>query len=122
MAANVNNDLREGSARGSVGRAGARLRTLLMTSPLAFGLVVLVTAALLVATSRTMLRTDVGFERRGLLTFQVGLDPVRYQDAAAIRTFYARLMERLARSPGVDRAAAGSFVPFGDSRRSTIFR
>jgi putative ABC transport system permease protein len=113
--ADVNADLRDESARSTPGRAGMRLRGALMVSEVALALAVLISGGLLVATSRNMQRVDVGFDARGVLTFQLGLDPQRYRTPADQRVFYERLIGELEGRPGVVSAAAGSLVPFGTS-------
>jgi putative ABC transport system permease protein len=113
----VNQDLRDGTARGTTGKSGTRVRTALVVCEVAFALALLVSSGLLVATSRNISRVDVGFERRNLLTFQLSLDPGRYESDAAIRGFYDRLTADLASRPGVTATAAGSLVPFGTEGR-----
>jgi putative ABC transport system permease protein len=120
--ADIQRDLRDTSARATAGKAGARLRGALVVCEVSFALALLVSAALLVATSRNITRVDVGFEPRNLLTFQLSLDPRQYRDDAAIRSFYEQLTADLVRRPGVSAAGAGSLVPFGtEGRGSELF-
>src|SRR5262249_3776570 len=82
----------------------------------------LISAGLLVATGRNVTRTDVGFDPRQLLTFELSLDAKQYADAVQIRGFYEQLVADLAARPGVTAAAAGSMVPFGtDGRGAELF-
>jgi putative ABC transport system permease protein len=113
----VNHDLRDGTARGTTTKSGTRVRTALVVCEVALSLALLVSAGLLVVTSRNISRVDVGFEPRNLLTFQLSLDPLRYDTDGAIRGFYGRLTADLASRPGVIATAAGSLVPFGTEGR-----
>lgn len=111
--ADVNVDLRDGSARTTTGKTGARLRASLVVCEVALALALLISAGLLVATSRNISHVDVGFEPRNLLTFQLSLDALQYRTSAAMGSFYEGLTADLAGRPGVVSAAAGSLVPFG---------
>jgi putative ABC transport system permease protein len=117
----VQRDLRDTSARATTGKAGARLRSGLVVCEVSLALALLVSAGLLVVTSRNITHVDVGFEPRNLLTFQLSLDPAQYRNDAAVRSFYEQLSENLARQPGVLSAGAASLVPFGTEGRGTEF-
>ncbi len=110
--ADVNADLRDGSARSTTSRAGARMRSTLVVSEVALALAVLIGAGLLVQTARNITHVDVGFDRARLLTFRLSLDAQRYVEPAEIRSFTERLTQALAQHPGVAGAAAGTLVPF----------
>ena len=121
--ADVNADLRDGSARSTTSRAGARLRSTLVVSEVALALAVLIGAGLLVQTARNITHVDVGFDQARLLTFQLSLDPQRYVEPADIRSFTERLTQTLAQRPGVAGAAAGTLVPFsGQQQRRAVHR
>jgi predicted permease len=110
--ADVNADLRDGAARATTGRAGARLRSALVVCEVALALVVLIGAGLLVQTARNITRVDVGFEPSRLLTFKLSLDAQHYASPIDVEAFARRLTQALARQPGVMGAAAGTLVPF----------
>lgn len=110
--ADVNADLRDGSARSTTSRAGTRLRSVLVVSEVALALAVLIGAGLLVQSAHNITHVNVGFDQTRLLTFQVSLDAQRYAEPADIRGFTGRLMQALAQHPGVAGAAAGTLVPF----------
>jgi putative ABC transport system permease protein len=119
--ADVNADLRDGSARSTTSRAGARLRSTLVVSEVALALAVLIGAGLLVQTAHNITRVDVGFDPARLLTFQLSLDPQRYVEPPDIRSFTERLTQTLAERPGVVGAAAGTLVPFSGSNSAELF-
>jgi predicted permease len=110
--ADVNADLRDGAARSTTSRAGARLRSTLVVSEVALALAVLIGAGLLVQTAHNITHVDVGFDQARLLTLRLSLDAQRYVEPADIRSFTERLTQALARHPGVVGAAAATLVPF----------
>ena len=112
--ADVNADLRDGSARTTISRTASRFRNALAIAEVSLALALLISAGLLIQTARNVTRVDVGFDPRQLLTFQVSLDPQTYKDDSEIRGFFERLMLNLRGRPGITNVAAGTFVPFGN--------
>jgi putative ABC transport system permease protein len=110
----VNADLREASTRTTVNKTASRFRNALVIAEVALALALLISAGLLVQTARNITRVDVGFDPSRLLTFHLMLDPEKYAEEVAVRSFYERLLLDLRARPGVSGAAAGSFVPFGN--------
>ena len=110
----VNLDLRDGASRTTTSRTAARLRSTLVIVEVSLALALLISAGLLVQTSRNITRMDAGFDPRQLLTFQLMLDPQKYTDDAATVDFFDRLIADLRTRPGVTDVAAGSLVPFGN--------
>ena len=118
----VNADLRDGSARATIGRAGTKLRSALVVSEMALALAVVISAGLLIQSSRNIQHVDVGFDPSQVLTFKLSLDATRYVQPADVDAFAQRLTGELARQPGVLGAAAGTLVPFsGDGTGIEIF-
>ena len=113
--ADVNADLRDGSSRTTVNKVAARFRNGLVIAEVSLALALLISAGLLVQTARNITRVDVGFDPQRLLSFQLNLDPQKYGDDNAVRSFYDRLLLDLRGRPGVSSVAAGSFVPFTNS-------
>ena len=66
---------------------------------------------LLIRSLGALNQVDVGFDPRGLLTFQLYLPTARYPDAGAAGSFYASLLQRVEALPGVQSAAAMSGLP-----------
>ena len=94
---------------------------MLVIVEVSLALALLISAGLLVQTSRNISRIDTGFNPRRLLTFQIMLDPQKYADDAATRGFFDRLLLDLRSRPGVTDVAAGSLVPFGNIGDGTEF-
>jgi putative ABC transport system permease protein len=101
------------AGRSSGGAARPRLRNGLAAAELALATVLLIGAGLLVQTLFQLQRARLGFEPRGLLTFQLAPPPVRYGFDTTAPAFYRSLIESLQTVPGVRAAAVSSGVPFG---------
>jgi predicted permease len=105
--------LKEGGTQSSQGRAGRRIRRVLVVAELTLAVVLLAAAGLTIRSFRTQLSADPGFRADHLLAFSVRLPAARYGDAAARTDFYERARRRLAAIPGVQSVAATSRIPVG---------
>ena len=114
----VNKDLRDATARSTSGRGAIRLRAALVISEVALSLALLISAGLLVITSRNIISVDVGFVPQHLVTFGLSLDERQYRDEVDIRLFYDRVLTSLVNLPGIQSASAATLVPFGSEGRS----
>lgn len=113
---NVNESLKEGE-RGSTGSHGIT-RSALVISEVAFSLILLIGAGLMIKSFVRVMSVDPGFNPVNLLVFNVGLPPSAtpaQQDA-----FYHSVVDRLLAVPGVQSAGAVSRLPLagGNSDRS----
>ena len=108
-------DLRETlneSARGSMGgRAGHRLRSILVVSEIALAMVLLVGAGLLLRSFERMQAVSSGFRTDHLLAADIPLSPAAYQKREQKFEFFDRLLARVRVLPGVRSSGAGSFLP-----------
>jgi predicted permease len=110
-----------GSERGgTAGRGAAWIRSALVASQFALAFVLLVGASLLTVTFVRLLRVDPGFKPENVLTAQITLPQVRYEDDARARNFLAGLMQRLSVIPGVRHAGATTLLPFGGNNNSSV--
>lgn len=97
--------LKEGG-RGSAGAArGLRLRSALVLVEVALALLVLVGAGLLLRSFEKLLGVDPGFDPRGVWTATLSLPNSGYEDEAARKVFFERLVEEMSAIPGVEGAA-----------------
>jgi predicted permease len=103
--------LSEGGKTSAAGSRGAVARSALVVAEIAMALVVLVGAALLGQSVRSLERVDPGFRTDGVLTFRFSFSPQEYPDDAGKVQLVRRLSERLAALPGVERLAAVSHIP-----------
>jgi predicted permease len=104
-----------GGGPGALGAVHARSRAVLVVGEVALSLALLVGGVLMVDGFRRLGGSALGFEPRGVLTFQVVLRPPAYADDAARTAFHARLLDRLAVLPGVEGAAMISRLPSSGS-------
>jgi len=111
--------LREDARAG--GRSSMALRNALVVSQVALALMVLVGAALLVRSFQNLRSVDLGFEPDGVLSMQIGLPGVRYDDAASRRGFFGRLEEEIAALPGVETVGSVSALPMSGADSDTGF-
>ncbi len=108
-----NEALKEGVRGGSASPGRQRLRALLVVSEVAFALVLLVGAGLMVKGFGTLLNEYPGFDRRNVLTFRIALAESKAREEAHVRDFYAQVIEKLHSLPGVNSAAAVTSLPSG---------
>jgi putative ABC transport system permease protein len=74
-------------------------------------LVLLVGAGAMVKGFRSMMNSDMGFDRLHVLTFRVALPDKKYRDSDRVREFYDQLVQKLQTLPGVESAAPVTSVP-----------
>ncbi|MEJ7809817.1 MAG: ABC transporter permease [Gemmatimonadaceae bacterium] len=116
---NLHETLKEGNARASGGMRQRRLRRVLVVSEIAFSLVLLVGAGLLIRSVARLGGVKSGIAQpERLLTMRTNLPPTAYPDDARRVAFYRALLERVATLPGVRGAAVTSVLPFTSQRIS----
>jgi putative ABC transport system permease protein len=109
--ADLNEALKESSRGGGAGSSSHRLRGVLVVTEVALALVLLTGAGLMVKGFRHLVKTNPGYDRRNVLTFQIALPESKYRDPSQVREFYDQLMERLGALPGVETATVASSLP-----------
>ena len=107
----LNETLKESSRGGGASSSSHRLRGLLVVTEVALALVLLTGAGLMVKGFRHLVNTNLGYDRRNVLTFQIALPESKYRDESQVREFYDQLVERLGALPGVEAAAAALNLP-----------
>ena len=103
--------LREGGRGGTASRRRAGFRRVLAVSELAFAVVLVIGAGLMLRTFRALSTLDVGFQPEGLLSLTLSLPSTSYPDNPSVVDFFGRLQERLAAIPDVEGAAAVRVLP-----------
>ncbi len=105
--------------------AGTRTRYLqygLLVAEVAFSLMLLIGAGLVVRTFVNLVRVDLGFSPRGVATLEAHIWS-QYKTEAARAQFFRLAEDRIAAVPGVWAAGAASAVPFaGGSERLLAFQ
>jgi putative ABC transport system permease protein len=107
LAARTNTSLRE--TRGSA--SGGRMRTALTSAEVAFAVIVLIAAGLMVRSLASLLSTDLGFRPERLVSLHVSFPSVRYPNAADRAPTLERLLARIRAIPGVTAAGGSTSLP-----------
>jgi putative ABC transport system permease protein len=102
--------MKEGGRGTSTGGSHQRLRNALVIGEVAMGLVLLVTAGLLLRSFHRLLQVDPGFNPDHVLTFSFDLPDAKYNQEQQIQ-FYKDLLPRLRALPGVTSAAGLTPLP-----------
>ena len=114
-----------GAGQGMAGRRGAfgiSPRAILVTGQIAFSVVLLIGAALLIESFARLRRVDPGFNTANLLTTKIALPAARYSTDAKKAAFFTELADRLNRAPGVSSAAMAMFLPTTRWIRTNILK
>ncbi len=107
--------------RTSIGGVGTGLRDALVVVEIAFSLVLLVGAGLMIKSLGVLLRRNPGFDTQNLVTFGVSLPDASYpKDPDAIR-FDKDFRERVRNLPGIAGIASTSVVPLTGGGNSIRF-
>jgi predicted permease len=101
-----------GSARAVAGRTNHWPRRAIVLAQVALGVVLLVSAALLLRTFTHLRGLAPGFEPRNLVTVAVSLEDARYQNADRVAHLFETSLSTLSRTPGIERAAVALEVPY----------
>jgi putative ABC transport system permease protein len=104
--------LHEESRGGTAGVRARRLRSALVVAELAFSLVLLAGAALLIVSFRNLVDVSPGFRSDQLAIVRLSLPSSRYDEPVRAVAFYDEVMDRLRATPGVQRVATTSAPPF----------
>ena len=110
--------------RGLGGRtvtAHNRAARLLVTVEVAFAMMLLCGAGLLMESFRRVANVDLGFRKEHLLTMRLQLTRSRYPDGTRVGAFRAELLRRARGLPGVQYAATVSALPMGILMQGTEF-
>lgn len=112
--------LREGRG-GTGGRRASRARDFLTSGEVAFALVLLVGAGLMLRTFASLLRRDLGFSTEGVTAFHVSLSSSRYASDEAKARVVASVMANIRAIPGVTLAGGSSSLPPARMQQSNGF-
>jgi putative ABC transport system permease protein len=104
--------LREGSFSSLIGFGLRSVRGWLVVTELAFAIVLLIGAGLLVRSFDRLLSVDVGYARENVLTARINLPRTAYPKEANAENFYNQLIEKLKALPGVSSAGVINHTPF----------
>lgn len=105
----VREHLQEGGREGG-GGGSRRTRSVLIGAEMALAFMLLAGAGVLVRTLWSMQQVDRGFDPAGVAVMTLSLPPALFQEQTDVRSFYARLLDRIRTLPGVESAATTTGV------------
>jgi predicted permease len=109
---NVNESLKDGARTGTSGLSARRWTSALLVAELAFTLILLAGAGLMMRSFLAVYRADLVVDSSRVLTMSLRLPARKYTTPAQRIAFYQRLEERLGSIQPVSAAAIASTVPF----------
>lgn len=116
----LNRALRDEGRGASMGRARARMKSLLVVSQIALSLVLLIAAGLLLRSFSRLLHVDPGFDAKNLLTMNISLSTTKYATPQQQTTFFLDLLQRLSVQPGIRSAAISAALPLTSKRVTPV--
>jgi putative ABC transport system permease protein len=108
--ADLQTALKEGGKTSAMG-GRARARNVFVASEVAFAIVLLIGAGLMIKSLARLMDVDAGFNTKNLLTFQVALPFSKYQQDHQVVAFHKDLLDRINDLPGVEGSATVSLLP-----------
>jgi len=115
------NDTLKTSGRNSMGsRRGTRHRSLLVISEIAFSLVLLAGAGLMIGSLVRLLGVTLGFDPKNVVTMRLSLPEARYS-LGRTATFYQQLQEEVRTLPGVEAVAIVNQLPLSNASANSSF-
>jgi predicted permease len=108
----IHGNLIQGGSRGHAGRANHWPQRFLVVTEVALGVVLLVSAGLLVRSFAHLRGLDPGFDPNRVLTASFSLQDARYKDPQAVGRLFRAGLERMRQIPGVESAAVTLSLPF----------
>ena len=103
--------LREGGRGLTASRGQHFARNTLVAGQMALALVLLIAGALLLQSYRNLRSVDIGIDPTNVITAQISIPRLTYDDHAKVRQFYAQLSRRVAALPGVMSVGTTASLP-----------
>src|SRR5471032_1549090 len=107
----INSTLKEATSRSGSGLRQNKARSALVIAEMALAIVLLVGAGLLIRTFSALHSVAPGFDPHNVLTMDTALTGTNYDRTAAIAGMSRQAIERIEAIPGVEAAAASSYLP-----------
>jgi putative ABC transport system permease protein len=101
------------AGRGAAVSISQRLRSGLAIAEVAFAVLLVIAAGLLIRSFLALSRVDPGFRAEGLLTARVTPDQEFCSDSSRCISFYRELLDRMRAVPGIKSAAFVNTLPLG---------
>jgi predicted permease len=116
---NLVGSLRSGGS-GGVGSGGQRLRDGLVVVEIAFAIVLLAGATLMIRSFANLLHLDPGFRADHVLVMRTPVQIKKYDSQAKRAAFYDAILDRVEHLPGVISAGYTTFVPLTNAGGASV--
>lgn len=107
--------------KGSASYESRRLNSALVVVQLAFSMVLLIGAGLVLKSFQKLLAVDPGFQSEGVMTMMLPVSSKKYTTNGEALGFYRRLLDEVRALPGVKGAAVAAHIPLGGTAASDGF-
>jgi predicted permease len=111
---NVNRALKEGLGRTDSDSGNNRTRNVLVVAEVAFSLMLLVGAGLMLRSFQLLHEVNPGFEAQGVLTMTASVSRTEFSDASQQGRFFDQVLDRVRSLPGVEAAGVVDDIPLND--------
>jgi putative ABC transport system permease protein len=118
---NLSDSLRGDGRASTATRSRANVRGALVVLEVAFSLVLLTGAGLMLKSFHRLTTMDPGFQSEGLMTMRLALPSTRYRTTETITVFHDKLRARIQAMPGVSDVGATSILPLSGPIASADF-
>jgi putative ABC transport system permease protein len=115
----LHSGLKEGGRGGGGGARWNRIRGGFVVAQVAFSILLLIAAGLLIRSFGKLLKSEVGFESKNLLTLEYRLPRAKYTQPDAPWNFHQQVLDRVQQIPGVKSAALVRGLPFTGNTGAT---
>jgi putative ABC transport system permease protein len=112
-------ELKQGG-RTAAGVGNPKMRNAIVALQLAFAVVLLVSAGLLIKTFIRLQQANFGFDQQNVLTAHLGLPKAKYAHPEQRIAFYSQLIERLKTTPGVSAVGLNVSLPLSGGWSQTF--
>ena len=112
-------ELKQGG-RTAAGVGSPKMRNAIVALQLAFAVVLLVSAGLLIKTFIRLQQANFGFDPQNVLTARLGLPKAKYTKTEQRIAFYTQLIERLKATPGVSEVGLNVSLPLSGGWSQTF--
>lgn len=109
--ADLTNSIKDGSASATSGAGKSRLRGALVAAQVAFSVMLLIGAGLLLRSFFELLKVDMGARPERVITMTLSPNWTRLNATQDFQRFFERLVERAREIPGITAAGVGARIP-----------
>ncbi|HEY1677773.1 MAG TPA: ABC transporter permease [Candidatus Sulfotelmatobacter sp.] len=112
---NVNEALKEGLGRTDSDAGGHRTRNVLVVAEVAFSLILLVGAGLMLRSFQMLHDVKPGFDAHGVLTMNAAVSETQFPQARQQSRFFEQVLDRVRSLPGVEAAGVIDDIPLNNN-------